>query len=118
MEGIRAARPADGCAPLYYGHTLGRMATMTIKSTFSLDVDTARRLEELARCWNVSKSAALRRAIRAASAQTPSRSETRRRALRALQRSVASRGVDLAAWEREAAEIRAGSFPRLGDDPR
>lgn len=42
-----------------YGHIVGNMATMTIKSTYSLDVGTVRTLEELARRWNVSKSEAL-----------------------------------------------------------
>ena len=41
------------------------MATNTIKTTYSLDVDTVRQLEELAKHWNTSKSGALRRAIRA-----------------------------------------------------
>lgn len=83
------------------------MGPMAIPSAVSLDAETARRLEEPARRWTVSK----------ASGPEPSRSRARRRALRALQESVASRGVDLAAWQREAAEIRAGSFPRLPDDP-
>ena len=39
---------------------------MTIRGTYALDVDTVRRLEDLARRWRVSKSEALRRAIRAA----------------------------------------------------
>ena len=39
---------------------------MSIRGTYALDVDTVRRLEDLARRWGVSKSAALRRAIRAA----------------------------------------------------
>ncbi|HSD52914.1 MAG TPA: ribbon-helix-helix protein, CopG family [Burkholderiales bacterium] len=47
------------------------MATETIKSTYSLDVDTVRALEKLARRWNVSKSEALRRVIRASAAQAP-----------------------------------------------
>jgi hypothetical protein len=41
------------------------MAASTVKTTYSLDVDTIRALEELARRWNVAKSEALRRAIRA-----------------------------------------------------
>jgi hypothetical protein len=50
------------------------MASVTVKSTFSLDVETAERLERLARAWGVSKSEVLRRAIRAAPdlpAETP-----------------------------------------------
>jgi predicted transcriptional regulator len=45
------------------------MAITTIKSTYSLDVDTVHQLEEMARRWRVSKSEALRRAIRAAARQ-------------------------------------------------
>lgn len=39
------------------------MAPKMIKSTFSLDVETARALEVLARRWKVSKSEAVRRAV-------------------------------------------------------
>ena len=42
------------------------MAVTTIKSTYALDVPTVKALEEMARAWKVSKSEALRRAIRAA----------------------------------------------------
>ena len=42
------------------------MAVTTIKSTYSLDVESMRTLEKLAQRWNVSKSAVLRRAIRIA----------------------------------------------------
>jgi hypothetical protein len=45
------------------------MATQTIKTTYSLDVETVRKLEAMAHRWNVSKSEALRRAIRAAAQQ-------------------------------------------------
>lgn len=90
---------------------------MTIKVTYSLDVDTVRALKDLARRWGVSKSEALRRAIRGALEQQPSRRDTRMRALRELQDAVASRDVDLAAWEREAREMRRASFPRLPGDP-
>src|SRR5207249_7015562 len=47
------------------------MALPMIKSTYTLDVATVRTLEALARRWKVSKSEALRRAIRSASGQTP-----------------------------------------------
>lgn len=45
------------------------MVTITMKATYSLDVDTARKLEDLAKRWRTSKSAALRRAIDAAAKQ-------------------------------------------------
>ena len=92
------------------------MATMTIKSTYSLDVGTVRTLEALARRWNVSKSEALRRAIRGEAARQPSRADARLQALRSLQKSVAARGVDLERWGREAAEIRSASFRRLSEE--
>ena len=109
-------RPAGFVIQGWYGHIIGNMATMTIKSTYSLDVGTVRTLEELARRWNVSKSEALRRAIRGEAERQPSRVDARLQALRALQKSVAARGVDLDAWEREAAEIRSASFRRLSDE--
>ena len=94
------------------------MAIMTIKSTYSLDVGTVRTLETLARRWNVSKSEALRRAIRSEAERQPSRADARLQALRALQKSVAARGVDLDGWERQASEIRSSSFRRLSNEPR
>ena len=57
---------------------------MTIKSTCSHDGGTVRTLESLARRWNVSKSEALRRAIRSGAERQPSRADERLRALRAL----------------------------------
>ncbi len=47
------------------------MAIITIKATYSLDVETARTLASMAKRWRVSKSEALRRAIRAAAAADP-----------------------------------------------
>ena len=91
------------------------MATLTIKSTLALDVGTACALEGLAHRWNVSKSEALRRAIRSEAARQPAATDARMDALRELQNSIAARGVDLTAWERDAREIRRTSFPRLPD---
>ena len=80
------------------------MATHTVKTTYALDVDTMRTLEELARRWNVSKSEALRRAIRAASARTPSEGLTPVQALDRLQRSLGLTPRRAARW---AAAARA-----------
>ncbi|WP_420632466.1 ribbon-helix-helix protein, CopG family [Candidatus Palauibacter sp.] len=83
------------------------MATTTIKSTYSLDVETVRTLEELASRWNTSKSEVVRRAIKAAAARDES-ADGPLAALRQLQDSVRSRGVDLDQWVREVrAERRA-----------
>ncbi len=46
------------------------MATTSVRSTYSLDVETMRRIENLARRWDVSKSEVLRRAVRMADEQT------------------------------------------------
>ena len=98
------------------------MAVTTIKSTYSLDVETVRTLEMLARRWNVSKSEVLRRAVRAAAGEESPRQRAERKleALRQLQESVQRRGVDLAAWERENRAMRhASSRKRMSvfDDP-
>ena len=47
------------------------MAITTIRSTYALDVETMQVLERIAHRWKVSKSEALRRAIRAAEGQKP-----------------------------------------------
>ena len=96
------------------------MAVTTIKSTYSLDVETVRTLESLARRWNVSKSEVLRRAIRAAAREDSPGERSALESLRLLQASVKARGVDLKRWERELrAERRASSIKRLSafDDP-
>ncbi len=96
------------------------MAVTTIKSTYSLDVETVRTLESLARRWNVSKSEVLRRAIRAAAEEKSPRARRKLEALRQLKASVKRRGVDLAAWEREIRATRDAAWhKRLSefDDP-
>jgi hypothetical protein len=50
---------------------LDGMASPSIKATYSLDPETVRLLERTAKRWSVSKSEALRRAIRAAAAGAP-----------------------------------------------
>jgi hypothetical protein len=69
------------------------MATESIKGTYSLDVETVRTLERLARRWNVSKSEALRRVIQTSAAREPR--EAGREALRAL--DDLQRSLDLTA---------------------
>ena len=96
------------------------MAVTTIKSTYSLDVETVRTLESLARRWNVSKSEVLRRAIRAAAEEKSPRARKKLEALRQLQASVKRRGVDLAAWEREVRATRDAAWRKrlsVFDDP-
>jgi predicted transcriptional regulator len=89
------------------------MAVTTIKSTYSLDVETVKKLEELARRWNVSKSEAMRRAIRAATKLAPPGAEDAIRALDELQQSLDMR-TDLAQkWEETARDERRASSKRL-----
>ena len=88
------------------------MATITIKSTYALDVETVRELEGLAKRWNTSKSAALRRAIRAAAKQVRSEGNEaldaldHLQSLLALDREAAGRWADQARRERRAAAKR------------
>ncbi len=93
------------------------MATVTIKSTYALDVESVRMLETLADRWRVSKSEALRRAIRAASREQAPANRAALDALDRLQASVRTRKIDLRRWERDVeAERRAVPLPRT--DPR
>lgn len=92
------------------------MAIPKVKSTYSMDGDTVRMLEALARRWEVSKSEALRRAIQMAAAKEP----PGRGALRALdeaQRSLRLTSAIADAWlKRARGERRAAS--RKGEAPR
>jgi hypothetical protein len=89
------------------------MATPTIKSTYVMDVGTMQALDRIARRWGVSKSEALRRAIRAAAEQQPPGSGEALRALDQLQRSLKLTPARARAWaqtirgERRAASGRS-----------
>lgn len=96
------------------------MAIPKIKSTYSLDVETVRTLESLARRWDVSKTEVVRRAIRAAARETSPRAGERLAALDKLQASMKARGVDFTAWEREVRATRdaySGEQFAALDDP-
>jgi hypothetical protein len=77
-----------------------RMA-ITIKSTYSLDVESVRALEDLAGRWRVSKSEALRRTIRAAAAQSRPAANQRLAALDAAQKGLKLTGAAASRWERQ-----------------
>ena len=96
------------------------MAIPKIKSTYSLDVETVRTLESLARRWNVSKTEVVRRAIRAAAGEKNQRVQEKREALRQLQDYVRRHNIDVDAWAREGRATRdASGRKRLSvfDDP-
>lgn len=89
------------------------MAATVIRTTYALDEETVRRLDGLARQWNVSKSEALRRAIRAADA-TSTPPDDRLKALDELQASMRLTRGRAQAWVREVrAERRRGTARRL-----
>ena len=89
------------------------MATQTIKTTYSLDVETVRKLEQMARRWNVSKSEALRRVIRAAAKEgLPGEGREAIKALDELQRSLGLDAEEAVRWEKAARVERQGSSER------
>ena len=88
------------------------MAIPTIKATYSLDPETVRLLERLAKRLETSKSEALRRAIRAAAASMGPQ-DNAAAALDRLQDSMNLTAAAAAGWARHArAERRAGSRHR------
>ena len=91
------------------------MAIQRIKATYSLDAETMQMLERLARRWKTSKSDALRRAIRSASAKQALGDEDPRGrlgALRRLQDSLALTEGIVDAWTRHVRAERRASSPK------
>ena len=88
------------------------MAIPTIKSTYVMDVDTVRALERIARRWNVSKSEALRRAIRASAEQQPPEATDALHALDQLQRSLKLTPARAREWARVARVERRAAAAR------
>jgi predicted transcriptional regulator len=83
-----------------------RYGMAAVKSTYSLDHNTLKKLRQLARSWQVSKTEVVRRAISAAAErELPIPSEKRMAAIDALRKSMRGRGVDFERWKRE---IRRG----------
>ena len=80
------------------------MAIPNIKSTYSLDIESVRKLEALAQRWKVSKSEVLRRAIRLAAASGYEEHNSRLAALDQLQSCVRERRIDVSDW---ALEVRS-----------
>ena len=92
------------------------MAIPKAKATYTLDPETLRALERMARCWGVSKSEALRRAIRVASEPGAKQTHHGLEALDRLQRALALTPEGARRWAREVrAERRAASARRARD---
>ncbi len=79
---------------------------MTIKTTYALDVETMRILDDLARAKGVSRSAALRDAIRCAAALEPAAGNPGVDALDRLQAMAARDRDALRDWRVTAREER------------
>ena len=97
---------------LWYGRIVHGMASLSIKSTYTLDPDTVRILEEIARRWRVSKSEALRRAIRAVADRVPEQGHDALQALDDLQNSLGATATTTRAWVRAARAQRRASARR------
>ncbi|HEX5137365.1 MAG TPA: ribbon-helix-helix protein, CopG family [Planctomycetota bacterium] len=92
------------------------MAIPKVKGTYSMDAETVRMLEGLARRWNVSKSEALRRAIHgAADAEPAARGPLA--ALEAAQRAMGLSPKHAARWQKRARTERRASS-RKGEPGR
>jgi hypothetical protein len=86
------------------------MATPTIKSTYVMDIETMRALERIAQRWKVSKSEALRRAIRASAQQQRPEDSDPLQALDQLQLSLKLTPARARVWARAVrVERRAAS---------
>lgn len=109
----RAEAPWLGLTSQRYDHNFPSMATVTVRSTYSLDLETVRRLEALAKRWDTSKSGALRRAIRLASEDARPTVNEKLAALDELQRLLALDERSAAEWCAEVQEERAAWTDRL-----
>ena len=95
----------EGVRPYYYLS----MARLSVKSTYSLDPTTVRTLERMAARWNVSKSEALRRAVRIAEERS---GDTPLLALDQLQRSLGMTPARTREWLRATSAERASASAR------
>lgn len=86
------------------------MASITRKFTYSFDTDTAGRVEELAAHWEVSRTEAVRRAIRAASEREKPRNKEALEELRRLwAQPPAHTEEEIEDWLREVRLMREAS---------
>lgn len=88
------------------------MAIMTVRSTYALDPETVRRLDGVARKWGVSKSEALRRAIRAAAHDAAEPAAERLKALDQLQKAMGLTARSANTWARRVRDERDASKKR------
>ena len=84
---------------------------MTIRSTYALDLETVERLDALSKRWDVSKSEALRRAVRAAGADAHQAAQVD--ALGRLQAATHLTTKSAGAWARRVTSERAKHSKRV-----
>ena len=94
------------------------MASTMVKTTYSLDVETVRALEDLAKRWDVPKSEALRRAIRAASQATSLKSSDALQALDEIHKEFALSPEAARRWVKAISAERRAWSRRLEGRPR
>lgn len=92
------------------------MAIPVIKTTYALDQETIGLLEKMARLLQVSKSEALRRAIRIAAASLPEPAPEGVEALDQLQRSLGLTTTAANRWIRDTRAERRASSARVPTD--
>lgn len=85
---------------------------MTVRSTYALDPETVRILEDTARRWGVSKSEALRRAIRTAAHRGTNSPRSSIHALDELQKSMGLNSASARAWIRRIRQERQAASRR------
>ena len=88
---------------------------MTIRSTYSLDVGTVQKLEQLAEHWNTSKSDVLRRSIDRMAEQVLHNRTDAIEALEQLQKLVAEAKIDVEKWAKDVERERRASSKRRMD---
>ena len=88
------------------------MARTSIKSTYALDVETVRKLDQVASRWKVSKSEVLRRAIELVARDQLGEPTPPLQALDELQRSVKLTRQRTEKWSREVRKERANTSAR------
>lgn len=91
------------------------MALPTVKTTYTIDLETKSALDRLAATWEVSKSEALRRAIRQAAGA--SRVTDRLAALDALQRRARMTSDQASRWS-DTIRVERQATSRLGKRAR
>ena len=88
------------------------MPRTTVKATYTLDPETIRQLERIARAMGTSKSEAIRRAIALLASTEPAAGSDAVLALDELQQALAIDAGQAAAWQEAVRAERAASGPR------